>query len=250
MERGRQSNLCLPAGRVAGASLSPGSRHRPQDTVERTYALRPRRRKPHWADLAHHGWQVVRVRLPSHPVGPLPGGGIEVVINNMVIPSPAISPAGRGISRGSPDHAAQRHGRHGTEVPHARSLTRLNCAVFRDDVGEGAGSPAREIVQSHGSICRLTLLVSVPPGVATSTGPLVAPEGTIAPMNVSEITLKVVAGTPLNVTAVAPVRPVPRICTPEPTWPNGSTKVTKGPRPMSRLKTVPSLPFPPPVVVP
>ena len=53
------------------------------------------------------------------------------------------------------------------------------------------------------------LLVSVPFGVVTTTGPVVAPLGTTAVMKVSETISKLVAGTPLKVTLVVPVNPWP-----------------------------------------
>src|SRR5437763_10372420 len=56
-------------------------------------------------------------------------------------------------------------------------------------------------------ILKLTLLVSAPPGVVTTTLPVEAPLGTTAVMNVSLTTLKLVAGIPLKVTLVAPISP-------------------------------------------
>src|SRR5258708_28946165 len=58
---------------------------------------------------------------------------------------------------------------------------------------------------------KLTLLVSAPPGVVTTTGPVVAPLGTTAVMIVSEPNLTLVAATPLKVMLVVPLRPWPRI---------------------------------------
>jgi hypothetical protein len=49
-------------------------------------------------------------------------------------------------------------------------------------------------------------------------GPVVAPVGTVAVTCVSEFTLNV-AETPLNVTLVAPVKPIPMIVTEVPTGP-------------------------------
>jgi len=56
------------------------------------------------------------------------------------------------------------------------------------------------------------LLVAVPPGVVTLSGPVVAPAGTVAWIAVSEVTAKL-APRPLNATAVAPVKLVPLIVT-------------------------------------
>ena len=62
-------------------------------------------------------------------------------------------------------------------------------------------------------------LVAVPPGVVTAIGPVVAPVGTVAVIWVSEFTVNVVAAMPPNVTALAPVKPVPVITTEVPTAP-------------------------------
>src|SRR5207247_1462116 len=65
---------------------------------------------------------------------------------------------------------------------------------------------------------KLLLLVAVPPGVVTLSGPLVAPLGTVAAIEVEEFTVKP-ALVPLKVTAVAPVKFVPLIVTLVPTAP-------------------------------
>jgi len=59
---------------------------------------------------------------------------------------------------------------------------------------------------------KLFVLVAVPPGVVTRSGPVVAPVGTVAWIAVAEVTAKIEL-TPLNVTAVAPVKFVPLIVT-------------------------------------
>src|SRR2546425_1133382 len=61
-------------------------------------------------------------------------------------------------------------------------------------------------------------LVVVPPGVVTLSGPVVAPLGTVAAIEVEELTVKL-ALVPLKVTAVAPVKLVPVIVTLVPTGP-------------------------------
>ena len=61
-------------------------------------------------------------------------------------------------------------------------------------------------------------LVSVPEGVVTEIFPVFAPEGTVAVIFVSELTMNV-AVVPLNFTAVAPENPVPLIVTEVPTGP-------------------------------
>jgi hypothetical protein len=62
-------------------------------------------------------------------------------------------------------------------------------------------------------------LVAVPPPVVTAIAPDVAPLGTAALIDVSEAAENVVAGVPLNVTLLAPVKPVPVIDTVVPTGP-------------------------------
>ena len=62
------------------------------------------------------------------------------------------------------------------------------------------------------------LLVAVPLGVVTLTGPVVAPAGTVAEICVAELTVNV-ALVALNCTDVAPVKLVPLIVTLVPTGP-------------------------------
>src|SRR5467141_1240169 len=65
---------------------------------------------------------------------------------------------------------------------------------------------------------KLPALLAVPSAVVTRIGPVVAPVGTVAVIAVAEFTVKL-ALTPLNVTAVAPVKFVPLIVTLVPTGP-------------------------------
>jgi hypothetical protein len=58
---------------------------------------------------------------------------------------------------------------------------------------------------NYSDITKFLLLVSALPGVVPATGPVFAPLETTAVKEVSETTLKLVAGTPLKVTLVAPV---------------------------------------------
>src|SRR5207247_4393398 len=67
-------------------------------------------------------------------------------------------------------------------------------------------------------------LVAVPPGVVTRIGPVVAPAGTSARIEVAESTMKP-ALTVLKVTAVAPVRLVPVIVTMVPAGPLAGVKL-------------------------
>lgn len=73
------------------------------------------------------------------------------------------------------------------------------------------------LASSYGT-WKATLLDRVPPGVVTFTVPDVAPVGTVVVISVAETTLKV-AALPLKVTAVAPVRSVPKMITLAPTLP-------------------------------
>jgi hypothetical protein len=58
-----------------------------------------------------------------------------------------------------------------------------------------------------------TLLDSVPPGVTTSTVPVVAPDGTVVVISVADTTVNT-AAVPLKVTLVAPFKfeSYPRMC--------------------------------------
>ena len=60
-----------------------------------------------------------------------------------------------------------------------------------------------------GSTTKEVALVAVPPGVVTEMAPVEAAAGNLVVIWVSELTVKVVAATPLNLTAVAPVKPEP-----------------------------------------
>jgi hypothetical protein len=101
----------------------------------------------------------------------------------------------------------------------------------------------------HRTTRKGTLLRSVRLGVTTSTGPVVAPAGTVVVIKELETTLKTAAW-PLNLTLIAPIRLVPRILTASPTLPEVGCVFTNGPRPTDRLKTVPSPLAPPLGVVP
>ncbi len=89
------------------------------------------------------------------------------------------------------------------------------------------------------------MLVSVPLGVVTWTGPVVAPVGTVAVISDFEATVKL-ADVPLNVTLVVPVNLFPRMITIVPTLPEVGAVSTKGGKPRDKLKMVPS-PLDPPI---
>src|SRR6202050_3313346 len=73
-----------------------------------------------------------------------------------------------------------------------------------------SNSPLSHVRDSHTAppyceILKLMLLVNVPPGVVTTTGPVDAAAGTTAVMEVSELIWKPLAAMPLDVTEVLPV---------------------------------------------
>ncbi|HJV48153.1 MAG TPA: hypothetical protein VJ549_02645, partial [Geothrix sp.] len=90
------------------------------------------------------------------------------------------------------------------------------------------------------------LVLPVPPGVVTETLPVVAPAGTVAVTDRSEITVNE-AGVPLKVTAEAPLKPVPARVTTVPIGPVlGFSAVTVGAG--MTVNEVLVLPVPPGVV--
>ena len=88
----------------------------------------------------------------------------------------------------------------------------------------------------------------MPLAVVTVTVPVVAPVGTLVSI-ADAVTLSSVALVPLKATLVVPARLFPRIMTLDPTLPAVVTVFTNGPRPIDRLKTVPSKVAPPPRAV-
>src|SRR5439155_9632550 len=80
------------------------------------------------------------------------------------------------------------------------------------------------VMETAGGVASFTtvntlVLVAVPPGVVPLSGPVVAPVGTVSRIVVAEATVTAAAHTPLNVTAVAPVKFVPVIVTMVPSGP-------------------------------
>ena len=75
-----------------------------------------------------------------------------------------------------------------------------------------------------GATRKFAALVAGPAGVVTLNGPDVAPAGTVVWIAVSDVTVNV-ALTPLNATAVAPVKLVPLIVTLIPTAPPVGAKL-------------------------
>ena len=91
-------------------------------------------------------------------------------------------------------------------------------------VPTGPLAGAKPLIAGGGTTVNALLLVAVPAGVVTATGPDVAPAGTVAWMAVAELTVKL-ALVPLNVTAVAPLKFVPLIDTLVPTGPLEGVKL-------------------------
>jgi len=88
------------------------------------------------------------------------------------------------------------------------------CRDFSDHTETPCLKPREN--RNHGSTRKAMLLDSGPPGVATSTVPVVAPAGTVVEISEGRTTVKT-AAVPLKLTLVAPVRSVPRILTVTPT---------------------------------
>jgi len=88
------------------------------------------------------------------------------------------------------------------------------------------------IVGAPQEIVNEALELPVPDGVVTEITPVVAAAGTVAVICVELLTVKLVAATPANFTAVAPVKLAPVIVTLVPEQPLvGEKLVTLGPEP-------------------
>src|SRR5690349_20066092 len=90
-------------------------------------------------------------------------------------------------------------------------------------VPTGPLAGAKLAIVGGGTTVNAPVLVAVPPGVVTLSGPVLAPAGTVAWIAVAEVTAKL-APNPLNVTALAPVKFVPLIVTLVPTVPLAGAK--------------------------
>ena len=107
----------------------------------------------------------------------------------------------------------------------APGLVAVTIAVSVTDspLTDGFCEEVTVVVDAKKTTVKLVALVAVPSGVVTAMASVVAPVGTVAVMEVSETTAKL-AGTPLNLTAVAPVKFVPVIVTTVPTGPLAGVK--------------------------
>src|SRR5439155_3983323 len=92
-----------------------------------------------------------------------------------------------------------------------------------------------------GATKKLAALVAGPAGVVTLNGPVVAPAGTAVWIAVSDVTLNV-ALTPLNATAVAPLKLVPVIVTLIPTAPLVGAKLVIVVDPSEKLVALVAVP--------
>src|SRR3989442_11888715 len=110
----------------------------------------------------------------------------------------------------------------------APGLVAVTVAVSVTDspLTDGFCEEVTVVVDAKKTTVKLVALVAVPSGVVTAMASVVAPVGTVAVMEVSETTAKL-AGTPLNLTAVAPVKFVPVIVTTVPTGPKVGVKGMK-----------------------
>jgi len=97
------------------------------------------------------------------------------------------------------------------------------------------------------STVKLLALLAVPPGVVTLIGPVVAPLGTVAAIEVDEFTVKL-ALVPLNRTVLAPVKFAPLMVTVVPTPPLAGEKLLIVGAGMT-VKLLPLLAVPPAVVM-
>jgi len=80
------------------------------------------------------------------------------------------------------------------------------------------------VIVGGGMTVKLLALLAVPPGVVTLIGPVVAPLGTVAAIEVDEFTVKL-ALVPLNRTVLAPVKFAPLMVTVVPTPPLAGEKL-------------------------
>lgn len=97
--------------------------------------------------------------------------------------------------------------------------------VMTTEVPTGPSAGVKDtIVGAHCVTVKFVALVPVPLGPVTAILPVVAPVGTTAVMRVAELTVNDDAATPLKVTPVAPVKPVPVRVTLLPTHPLAGVK--------------------------
>ena len=110
----------------------------------------------------------------------------------------------------------------------AKKVSHLVDAMGPGPYADSTGNSSNGSVPSSGVVTvKLSVDVRVPAGVVTDMAPELAPTGTGAVRWVSESTVNV-AGTPLNVTAVVPARPVPEIDTGHPIGPRRGANVKAG----------------------
>lgn len=85
--------------------------------------------------------------------------------------------------------------------------------------GEGFGEDASVVVDVWPLTVKLVALAAFASGVTTLTGPVVAPSGTVAVIEMAEFTVNVAAAIPLKRTAITPRRFVPLMVTRVPAGP-------------------------------
>jgi hypothetical protein len=113
------------------------------------------------------------------------------------------------------------------------------------DVPTGPLVGVKELIAGEGKAVtvKLPLLVAVPPCVVTLIAPLVAPAGTVACIELADLTANALAATPWNLTTVAPAKLLPEIVTDTPTGPLvGVNEVTFGGRITVKLALLVAVP--------
>ena len=118
---------------------------------------------------------------------------------------------------------ASKEGKKASEFYPPRSVVKILVEMVDPYQAFGVPAPATEGRIDHVTV-NFVRLVAFPAGVLTMILPVVAPAGTVAVIFVAELTVNV-AITPLNFTAVAPVKFVPEIVTEVPTGPEVGVKL-------------------------
>ena len=106
-----------------------------------------------------------------------------------------------------------------TTVPNLTAVVPLKVVPSIIDLGAALALRRREGGDARRHLEGGDARRHVPSGVVTDSGPVEAPAGTVAVIFTAELTVNVDAGTPLNVTPVAPVNADPLIVTTLPTGP-------------------------------
>jgi hypothetical protein len=110
--------------------------------------------------------------------------------------------------------------------PNCTAVTLVNpLPVTVTTVPTGPEVGVKPLIAGAKMIVKWVGEIAVPAGLVTVISPVVALGGTVAVSCVSELTVKLVAGKPLNWTAVAPVNPLPVTVTTVPNGPEAGVKL-------------------------